>query len=248
MSISPQIVGAGLSLAGGLFGGGGPDPVEYNPMDVTGGVGTATFNDGGVQLGLSGQGQALQNQMFGGAGNQFANLSDPSQVAQNYFTQGMNLLNPGQAQARTSLENRLFAQGRLGGTGGAQQFGSLLDSQNAQNRELAMNSLFRGMDLRGQQINQGMQLFGGGMQLDNASRNAALLGMQGGQGNMRADMFNAQQQQGNPFASALIGAGGAVGGMESFGGGGGGTPASQYTGGYNLGQTNFAPQLFMQNP
>jgi len=67
MAISPQLVGAGLSLAGGLMGGGGPDPVSFNPMDVTGGVCTATFNDGGIQLGLSGPAQGLQDQLFGGA-------------------------------------------------------------------------------------------------------------------------------------------------------------------------------------
>jgi len=252
MAISPQLVGAGLSMASGLFGGGGPDPVQFNPMDVTGGVGTAQFQDGGIQLGLSPQAQGLQTQMFGGAGNIFGQLSDPSQVSQDFFTRGMGLMAPGQQQARTSLENRLFAQGRLGSTGGAQQFGGLLQGQNMAQQQLAQQAIFRGTQQRGMEIGQGLQLFGGGMQIDQASMDAARLGLQGGQGQLQADMFNASQPQGmDPMQAALLSAGGAVGGMSSFSGGGGGgggfnTPG---VGGYNLGQTNFAPpQLFMQNP
>jgi len=257
MAISPQLVGAGLSLAGGMMGGGGPDPISFNPMDVTGGVGTATFNDGGIQMGLSPQAQSLQNQLFGGAGQQFGSLSDPTQVAQDYYSQGMDLLNPGQAQERTSLENRLFAQGRLGGTGGANQFGGLMQAQNMARNQLAQQSLFRGTQQRGQEIGQGMQLFGGGLNPNQASLQAAQLGLSGGQGGLQADMFNAQQAANSPdlFGTALTGLGGSIGGMESFGGGAGGVASGGgfsagggFTGGYDLNQTNFAPQLFMQSP
>jgi len=137
------------------------------------------------------------------------------------------MLAPGQQQARTSLENRLFAQGRLGSTGGSQQFGSLLDAQSQARNQLMQQSLFGGTQQRGQEINQGMALFGGGLDLNQASIQAANLGLQGGQGGLQADMFNAQQAANSPdmFGSALTGLGGAIGGMESFGGGSmGGAP------------------------
>lgn len=216
MAISPQLVGAGLSLAGGLFGGGGP---SFRPMNVSGPLGSFSYGRGGMRMGLQPQAQEMMDRLFGGAALGLESLSDPSQVAQDYFGRGMELLAPTQERARTALENRLFAQGRLGATGGQQQFGELMGAQERARTGLAQESLFRGLQARGQQQQQAMQLFGGGMQLGQLPMEMARLGLAGGQGRLQADMM----RPADPFATALIGAGSAIGGMPGlFGSDGGG--------------------------
>lgn len=265
MAIDPRLIGAGLSLAGGLFGGGsgggdggysGP-PVEFRPMDVSGPLGGAAFSGDNINLSLSPALAGLQNQMFGGAALGLQSLSDPTRVAQDYYSRGMELLAPGQAQQRSSLENRLFAQGRLGGTGGAQQYGGLLQAQEQARTGLAQQSLFRGQQARQSDIAQAMSLFGGGMQAGRAPLELASLGLNAGQGRMQADLANMraniasmQYASPDPLQTALFGAGQAFMGMGPAAGagaippptpGGGVAPGGQIFTGMHGGSTSGSP-------
>ena len=61
---------------------------------------------------------------------------DPRTLAREYYQDivAPDLLED-QQQARLAMENRLLAQGRLGGTGGQRQFGELLEAQEASRRQ-----------------------------------------------------------------------------------------------------------------
>ena len=97
--------------------------------------------------------------------------TDPQQVAQDQF----NLLNPilqdQQNQDFLGQEQRLFAQGRLGGAGelsGQSQQNALFDSFADQERKLLFDSLDQGLQAQQQQFNLGTGLTNlGGAQRSN---------------------------------------------------------------------------------
>ena len=91
--------------------------MDFKPFTVTTGTGSKTGYDasGNVTMQLSPEEQALQNQMFAGAAQQYGlATADPTQATQDYYNQMMAASNPEMQRQRLALENRLAAQGRLG--------------------------------------------------------------------------------------------------------------------------------------
>ncbi len=62
-------------------------------------------------------------------GAQIGNFS-PEQYAQNMYDTDLQMLNPELEQQALGMESRLAQQGRLGSTGGAGQYGGLMQAQN----------------------------------------------------------------------------------------------------------------------
>jgi hypothetical protein len=107
----------------------------------------------GAGAGLFGQGRTMLGQAAG--------LS-PTDIASQQYDITRGLIEPEQARQRSSLEQRLFAQGRLGSSGGAQQFGRLLESQGQQRNQLLSQALGQGLATQGQLFGQGLQTIGAG--------------------------------------------------------------------------------------
>lgn len=128
------------------------------------------------------------------------NETDPMAIAQNQF----NLLNPilqeQQMQEQMDLENRLFAQGRLGSTSGSQDFNAFLDSTRDAERKLLFDSLGQGMAVQAQNASLAATL----AQLDPTLRQAQL-GLAGGMLNLPLGIQQAMLQQAQ-VAGGLAGA------------------------------------------
>lgn len=71
--------------------------------------------------------------------------NDPYSIAQHQYGLLSPMLQQDQEQERMNLESRLYSQGRLGSTGGSQDFNALYDSQGDTNRKLLYDSLGIGM-------------------------------------------------------------------------------------------------------
>jgi hypothetical protein len=100
---------------------------------------------------------ALAGQLGGGFLEQLGTFN-PLDVAQNQFGLLSPILNEQFTQDRLSQENRQFAQGRLGSTGGAQDVNALLDSQNDARRKLLFESFGQGQQAQNQLFNLGSGL------------------------------------------------------------------------------------------
>jgi hypothetical protein len=79
-------------------------------------------------------------QQLGAYGN------DPYSIANYQYGLLSPMLQGDQNQERMDLESRLYSQGRLGSTGGSQDFNALYDSQGDTNRKLLYDSLGIGME------------------------------------------------------------------------------------------------------
>jgi len=166
--------GAGSALLGGLLGGGGgsSSAVTTTPLDIRGG-GLFDTTSGG-QINLTPEMQAIQAGLFGQAGGQDpfqqqagqmgldflnqAGSADPFQTAATQFGRMEDILAPQREQERMSQESRLFAQGRLGSTGGAQQQQALESAFLQQQQQGLYDALAQGQAIQGQQVSQGMAL------------------------------------------------------------------------------------------
>lgn len=133
--------------------------------------------------------------------------TSPFDVAQNQFDLMSPLLNNQFNQDNLDLESRLFAQGRLGGTGGSNQQNALFDSQNDSRRQLLFDSLSQGLATQQQNANLGIA-FG---QLDPQLRGL----FQGLGTNSLNNALNINQAGLNQFSTLATAAGGG-----STGGGG----------------------------
>lgn len=95
-----------------------PD-ISFRPFGVTTGTGSVrTSEDGSVALNLSPQQQAIQDSLFGKALSMF---DSPAVSEQDVYERIRAMQRPEEERQRSTLENRLFSQGRLGVT--TNQFG-----------------------------------------------------------------------------------------------------------------------------
>jgi hypothetical protein len=131
---------------------------RFVPFTVTGatGAGVGTTPEGSTQFNLSPQEQALQNQLFGGAGQFYGQAQAPiAQTEQDIFNRMLELAAPQRERDRLMTEERLAAQGRLG-TSSAAHGGATpeqLALANAQEQQL--NQL--GLQARGQALAEQQQ-------------------------------------------------------------------------------------------
>jgi hypothetical protein len=108
--------------------------VAFKPWDVSGPLGSATFEDGTATTTFSPE---MQNQLTGlfsqasGYGDALSTY-DPAAAQQEMYQQQRSLFAPQQSRDRLALESRLLNQGMFGSTGGAGITQSLLESQGQQ--------------------------------------------------------------------------------------------------------------------
>ena len=91
--------------------------LTFKPFTVTAATGarTATTPEGGTMMTLSPQEQALQNYLFGGAGQFYQQARQPiAQTEQDIFNRLYDVAAPQRQREALALEERLAAQGRLG--------------------------------------------------------------------------------------------------------------------------------------
>lgn len=90
---------------------------RFVPFTVTGatGAGITTTPEGGTTMALSPEEQALQQQLFGGAGQFIGQAQQPiAQTEQDILDRLMDVTSLQRQQQQLALEERLAAQGRLG--------------------------------------------------------------------------------------------------------------------------------------
>ena len=89
---------------------------EFKPYTVTSGLANVgTTAEGGFNVNLSPEQQALQNQLQGQAGSMFGQVGvDPSQAQAQLFEQMRATQRPEEERQRLALEERMLSQGRLG--------------------------------------------------------------------------------------------------------------------------------------
>ena len=131
---------------------------RFVPFTVTGatGAGVGTTPEGSTQFNLSPQEQALQNQLFGGAGQFYGQAQQPiAQTEQDIYNRMLQLAAPERERQSLALEERLAAQGRLGTSSAA--YGGATPEQmalaTAQQEQL--NNL--GLQARGQALSEQQQ-------------------------------------------------------------------------------------------
>jgi hypothetical protein len=93
------------------------EDTRFVPFTVTSatGAGVGTTADGSTQFTLSPEEQALQNQLFGGAGQFYQQAQAPiAQTEQDIFNRMLQVAAPERERQSLALEERLAAQGRLG--------------------------------------------------------------------------------------------------------------------------------------
>ena len=114
---------------------------RFVPFTITGttGAGVGTTAEGSTQFNLSPQEQALQNQLFGGAGQFIGQAQQPiAQTEQAIYDRMLAIATPERERQQLALEERLAAQGRLGTSSAA--YGGATPEQlalaNAQEQQL----------------------------------------------------------------------------------------------------------------
>ncbi len=117
------------------------------PWDISGMFGGATFDEGGrtSTLTLTPELKEHYDRLFGRAdvsAEQVEALAgDPFEVQQKLYEQQKGLFAPQQQQEQLAMENRLRAQGMLGGTGGQMRMGKVLEAQQQQDLARQVQSL-----------------------------------------------------------------------------------------------------------
>jgi hypothetical protein len=131
---------------------------RFVPFTVTGTTGAQaiTTPEGGARLTLSPQEQALQNQLFGGAGQFYSQAQQPiAQTEQDIYNRMLQVAAPERERQSLALEERLAAQGRLGTSSAA--YGGATPEQLAlaTAQEQQLNQL--GLQARNQALAEQMQ-------------------------------------------------------------------------------------------
>jgi len=117
------------------------------PWSTTGLFGGATFDEGGrtAELALSPELKAEYERLYGRAGataEEVAALAgDPFTAQKKLYEQQKSLFAPQQEKERLAMESRLLSQGRLGTTGGAGQFGEVIERQQMQDLARQVQSM-----------------------------------------------------------------------------------------------------------
>ena len=139
----------------------------YTMTTATGGTfGAAAGEDGmGTTMTLSPQEQALQSQMFGGAGDFFSRaMQDTGARTQDLYQQMRSIQAPEEQAQRQALEERLAAQGRLGVQtaqfGGTPEALALNMAQERAKNEAMFGAMQQARQEQAQQAALGQQFLG----------------------------------------------------------------------------------------
>jgi len=215
------------------------EATRFQPFTVMSGTGAGvtTTPEGGTQLNLSPQEMALQNQLFGGAGQFYQQAQAPiAQTEQDIFNRLMQVAAPERERDRLALEERLAAQGRLGTSsaaygGATPQEMALAKAQQEQMNTLALQAREQALGEQKQyaDIGQGMlgsayvpqaallNVLGQGLGVaglsDVARRQAAMLQSEGQMAGLDANL-QAQLARGNLTGQGLAALASALGGSQ----------------------------------
>lgn len=123
------------------------------PWGVTGAFGESTWDPATMQgtMELSPELQAHYERSLGRAEDTAGFISqfeaDPWEAQRRLYEQQKGLFAPQQAEEQLALENRLRAQGVLGGTGGQMRMGTLLEKQQMQDLARQVGSMEQAQNL-----------------------------------------------------------------------------------------------------
>ena len=212
---------------------------RFVPFTVTGttGAGVGTTAEGSTQFNLSPQEQALQNQLFGGAGQFIGQAQQPiAQAEEDIFKRMLAVATPERERQQLALEERLAAQGRLGTSsaayGGAtpEQL-ALANAQEQQLNQLGLQARQQALAEQQQYANLGQGMLGAaytpqasllnvlnqGMGVaglsDVGRRQAAMLQSEGQMAGLDANL-QAQLARGNLTGQGLAALASALGGQQ----------------------------------
>ena len=186
----------------------GMDDMRMNATGALGDLQAGLFKDADMfnEMARNNEGADLARSMgMDFLGNMGA--FDPAEIAQMQFDILDPILAERQQDDVLNMEQRQFAQGRLGSTGGANDFGAMYDSHEDARRKLLSDSFGQGLAAQNQQFSLGTGL----LQLDPTLRGL----FQNLGGNSLTGGLNIQTSANDVF-SAMSGAGG--GGVSSGGG------------------------------
>lgn len=191
MAIDPVSlgVGGGLSLASAYFSGEAQkdaariaaQAAQFRPIDITTGLGGISYGPQidpetgqpipgteGVRTTLDPRLVAMQNQLFGmgGAGLDTLGSFDPNEQARLFTQQLTELAAPEEQRQRLQLENRLFKQGILGATPGAERMGALQQAQSMAGTQRALMGQEMGQQQQAQLFQQALGALQAGGELE----------------------------------------------------------------------------------
>lgn len=212
---------------------------RFVPFTVTSatGAGVGTTPEGSTQLTLSPQEQALQNQLFGGAGQFYSQAQAPiAQTEQDIFNRMLQVAAPERERQQLGLEERLAAQGRLGTSsaaygGATPEQMALATAQQQQLNQLGLQARQQALAEQMQSANLGQSMLGaaytpqasllnvlqGGMGVaglsDVGRRQAAMLQSEGQMAGLDAAL-QAELARGNLTGQGLSALASALGGSQ----------------------------------
>ena len=215
------------------------EATRFVPFTVTGatGAGVGTTPEGSTTLNLSPQEQALQNQLFGGAGQFLSQAQAPiAQTEQDIFNRMLAVAAPERQRQNLALEERLAAQGRLGTSsaaygGATPEQMALASAQQEQLNNLGLQARQQALSEQQQYANLGQGMLGAaytpqaallnvlnqGMGVaglsDVARRQAAMLQSEGQMAGLDAAL-QAELARGNLTGQGLAALAGALGGQQ----------------------------------
>ena len=111
-----QELGKNIQAGTGALANQARTDTTFQPYAVTSGLANvATNQQGGFNIGLSPEQQAMQNQLMGQAGGLFGQVGqDPAQAQAALYEQMRGVQRPEEERQRLALEERMLSQGRLG--------------------------------------------------------------------------------------------------------------------------------------
>jgi len=146
-----------------LSGGMANDPGLVSAMEGNN-IGGAFQNAQGLQSLMMGNqafgnlGQ-MQQGLLGAGGAAFGASADQSQLINQNLAASNALAAPGENDLINRVQDRLFAQGRLGSTGGSQEFGNTIGAIQNQRNQRVLGAQQLGLQQQGQLQNFGLGAF-----------------------------------------------------------------------------------------
>lgn len=178
-------------LGGGLFNNADLQDALAN-ADITGAFGGAQ-GALGQQIGSSAFGNlgALQSGLLGAGFGALGQAGDQSALIQQNLDASRALAQPFEDRLLNRTQNQLFAQGRLGTTGGAQQFGETIGTIQRGDQQRVLNAQNLGLQQQGQLQNFGLGALQGARQTEGLGFSQMLQALQQNQSSGQQRLQNA---------------------------------------------------------
>ena len=218
-----SVISAGASLLGGALAGRSQEraarraarSIQYNPWEISSGLGGMSFDNGQASFQFSPESQAIYDQL-GGMSQGFlseAATFDPQLAAQQQYDRMAMMSADQEQQARLGLENRLFAQGRLGSTGGARQQQALETGLFQGQIAREMQSQLMGQQMQDSLFQRGLGALQGMQSLDSQAMQQLGMGASMGaqQAGLSVPIAQMQYQTGLNRSDAIAGLFGGIG-------------------------------------